>query len=137
MGRKYQIRDQEKIYFVTFTIVHWIDIFIRDYYREIFIESLKFCQKEKGLEVYAYCIMTSHVHLIIGTKGEHKLEDIIRDLKSYTSRHIRKAIAESMIESRRECLPAGRQGCYGCLRERESRISVIMIFNFGNSTITR
>jgi putative transposase len=102
MGRKYQIRDQRSIYFVTFTVVNWIDIFIRDCYREIFISSIKYCQDNKGLEVYAYCIMTSHVHLILGTRGENNLEDIIRDLKSFTSRHVRKELEGNFTESRRE-----------------------------------
>ena len=54
--------------------------------------------------MYAYCIMTSHVHLIIATKGAYKLEDFIRDLKSFTSRHIRKALENinHVHESRRE-----------------------------------
>ena len=102
MGRKYAIRDQEKFYFVTFTVIHWIDVFIREEYRNIFIESVKYCQKEKGLLVGAWCIMPSHIHMIIGTNGENKLEDIIRDLKSFTSRHIRKEIESSLIESRKE-----------------------------------
>ena len=46
--------------------------------------------------------MSSHVHMIIGTKGENKLEDIIRDLKSYTSRHIRKYMENNPYESRKE-----------------------------------
>ena len=62
MARKYAIRDQEAIYFVTFTVVNWIDLFIRDEYREIILRSLKYCQENKGLIVHAYCIMTSHVH---------------------------------------------------------------------------
>ncbi len=102
MGRKYKIQDQEKFYFVTFTIVYWLDVFIRQEYRNIFIESIKYCQKEKGLLVGAYCIMTSHVHLALGTKGDEKLEDIIRDLKSYTSRHIRKYMENNPQESRKE-----------------------------------
>lgn len=102
MGRKYAIRDQEKFYFVTFTVLHWMDVFIRDEYRNIFVESVKYCQKEKGLLVGAWCIMTSHVHMIIGTNGAMKLEDIIRDLKSFTSRHIRKEIENNSVESRRE-----------------------------------
>ena len=53
-----------------------LDIFIRQEYKNIFIESVKFCQKEKGLLVGAWCIMTSHIHLAIATKGENKLEDI-------------------------------------------------------------
>ncbi len=102
MGLKYRITDQNELYFVTFTAINWIDVFIRDIYREIFINSVKFCQKEKGLQVGAWVIMTSHVHMIIRTNGEHKLQDIIRDLKSYTSRHIRLAIEQSEHESRKE-----------------------------------
>lgn len=57
---------------------------------------------KKGLLVGAWVIMTSHVHMIIGTKGDNKLEDIIRDLKSFTSRHIRKEIEQASYESRKE-----------------------------------
>ncbi len=114
MGRKYAIRNQEEFYFVTFTVVNWVDVFIRQEYREIFIDSVRYCQKHKGLLVGAWCIMTSHVHMALGTTGDHNLEDIIRDLKSYTSRHIRKHIEYSRQESRKEwimslMLKAGRE----------------------------
>jgi REP element-mobilizing transposase RayT len=103
MARKYKFHDDKKLYFVTFTVVYWLDVFIRKEYKEVLYESIKHCQKEKGLEVYAYCIMTSHVHLIIGI--EHGvLSDIVRDLKSFTSRAIRKSIEENKRESRREWL---------------------------------
>ena len=102
MGRKYAIRSQEQFYFVTFTVVYWLDVFIRQEYRNILIDSIKYCQKEKGLLVGAWCIMTSHVHLILSTDETSKLEDIIRDLKSYTSRHIRKYMENNPQESRKE-----------------------------------
>lgn len=101
MSNKYKILDQEKLYFVSFSVVNWIDVFIRNEYKEIILESLRYCQKEKGLEVYAWCIMTSHVHLIIGTHGK-KIEEILRDLKSFTSRSLRIAIQENPQESRKE-----------------------------------
>lgn len=104
MGRKYAIRSQEHFYFVTFTVVYWLDVFIRQEYKNIFLESLKYCQKEKGLMVGAWCIMTSHIHLAIASGGVAKLEDIIRDLKSYTSRHIRKYMTNNPQESRRDWL---------------------------------
>lgn len=104
MGRKYAIRNQDEFYFVTFTVVNWIDIFIRAGYRSIFIESIQYCQKEKGLLVGAWCIMTSHTHLVLGTTGDNRLEDTIRDLKSYASRHIRKHMEHSPYESRRELI---------------------------------
>jgi putative transposase len=65
------------MYFVTFTVVNWIDVFTRNIYKDLFIESLSFCIKEKGLKVYAFCIMTHHIHTIISANGENKLEDII------------------------------------------------------------
>jgi putative transposase len=82
MGRKYKFHDDRALYFVTFTVVYWLDIFIRDEYKNIFYESIRYCQKEKGLEVYGFCIMTSHIHLIIGTENG-VLSDIVRDLKSF------------------------------------------------------
>ncbi len=102
MARKYAIRNQEEFYFVTFTVIDWIDVFIREEYRNIFLESLRYCQKEKGLLVGAYCIMSSHVHLALGTTGKNKLESIIRDLKSYTSRQIRVYIQNNPQESRKQ-----------------------------------
>ncbi|GGF22710.1 REP-associated tyrosine transposase [Echinicola rosea] len=104
MSRKYQIRDQDELYFVTFTIVRWIDVFTRDRYRDIFIDSLKFCQDNKGLEVYAFVIMTNHVHLIIGRKGKSSLQGIIRDVKKYTAVKILEAIEQNTEESRRDWL---------------------------------
>ena len=79
MGRKYAIRDKGAVYFVTFTVVNWIDVFIRNDYKEIIIDSLKYCQTNKGLNVHAYCIMTSHVHLILSVQDGFVLSDVIRD----------------------------------------------------------
>lgn len=104
MSRKYKIHDQQKLYFVTFTVIHWIDVFIRNEYRSIFIESIKYCQNNKGLLVCAFCIMPSHVHLILGSSGQYNLEGIIRDLKSFTSRNIRLLLEKNTLvqESRRD-----------------------------------
>jgi len=104
MSRKYKIRDQDKLYFVTFTVIAWLDVFIRQEYRDIFLDSLRYCQKNKGLEVCAYCIMSSHVHLIIGRNSEQSLQGIIRDIKKFTSVKITEAIYNNHRESRRRWL---------------------------------
>ena len=88
-----------ELYFVTFQVVGWLDVFSRQIYRDIFLESLDYSQKHKGLEVYAYVIMTNHVHLILGS-ATSKLSDTIRDVKRFTSNKILKAISESHQESR-------------------------------------
>ena len=104
MSRKFQIRNQEELYFITFTVIHWIDVFIRRQYRDVIIDSLKFCQDKKGLILFAYCIMSSHVHLITGTAGKNKLQDIIRDFKKFTAMEIIRSIQHNFEESRKEWL---------------------------------
>jgi REP element-mobilizing transposase RayT len=98
MGRKYIICNDQYFYFVTFTVVEWLDIFTKEACREIFIDSVLYCQKEKGLLVGAWCMMTNHIHMIIAAENPEKLTDIIRDLKSYTSRQIRKHLEYSKSE---------------------------------------
>jgi len=93
MSRKYKFGDSDKLYFISYAVVYWIDVFIRNEYKDILIESWKYCQANKGLEIYGWVIMTSHVHLIIGS-NKNKLEDIVRDMKSHTSGAMKKAIAE-------------------------------------------
>jgi putative transposase len=102
MSRRYKIRDQDKLYFVTFTVIRWLDVFTRNVYKDIFLDSLKYCQRHKGLEVCAYCIMTSHVHMIIGRNQEPGLEGIIRDIKKFTAVKLVEAIRDNPQESRKD-----------------------------------
>ena len=69
MSRNYKFHNQESLPFVTFTVIRWIDVFTRREYKDILVESLKFCMEKKGLELYAWVIMSNHVHLIIGAKN--------------------------------------------------------------------
>ena len=103
MSRKYKFLDQQQVYFVSFATVNWVDIFTRSVYCDQIVESLKYCQKEKGLILYAWCIMPSHVHLIMGT-NDLAMQYILRDLKSFTSRVIKEKIQRYPKESRREWL---------------------------------
>lgn len=101
MSEKYKIHDSEGIYFLTSTVVGWIDAFSRSRYAEIIVESLNYCILNKGLQLHAYVIMTNHIHYIISVKEGHKLSDILRDFKRYTSKRILEAI-QNEVESRRE-----------------------------------
>jgi putative transposase len=94
--------DPQGIYFVTLTVVFWIDLFTRKECRHVILESLQYCQAKKGLRIYAWCLMESHLHLIISTDKE-PLEAILRDFKKHTNRQLIKTIQE-INESRREWL---------------------------------
>ena len=86
---------------MTLTVVGWVDVFIRPQYTDILLDSLRYCQQHKGLEVYAYVIMSSHIHLI-AARTEGNLSDVLRDLKAHTAQQLLKAIAENEQESRQE-----------------------------------
>jgi REP element-mobilizing transposase RayT len=101
MSTKYKARTTEEAYFITITTVGWIDIFTRLNQKNVLINALQYCQKNKGLEIYGYCIMSSHIHLLCkGTEG-FILSDIIRDFKKFTSKKIVQTIIDEP-ESRRE-----------------------------------
>ncbi|WP_420578048.1 REP-associated tyrosine transposase [Ekhidna sp.] len=117
MSEKYKIKNQDRIYFITFSVVQWINVFTRTEYKDLILENLKYCQQKKGLVIYAWCIMTNHIHLIIGRNSDHKIQDIIRDFKKYTSVVITKAIAENQQESRKEWL----LWMFGKLAEKSSK----------------
>ena len=64
MSTRYKIERTDELYYLTFQIVGWVDIFTRKIYRDIVIESLRYCQAHKGLNLYAYVIMSNHIHLL-------------------------------------------------------------------------
>jgi len=93
----YKIRDQSATHFLTFSIMGWIDIFSRQRYRDIILESMQFCRIKKGLNIGAFVIMSNHVHTI-WTAMNNNLSDVIRDFKTFTSKAITTSI-ESEPES--------------------------------------
>ncbi len=100
MSGGYQIGDQYAAHFITPTIVDWVDVFTRKVYRDIVIDSLDFCIKNKALQLYGYVIMTNHLHLIVKS-ANGTLSDTIRDFKKFTSTQIIETIKKEP-ESRRE-----------------------------------
>ena len=102
MSHGCQIRNQSALHYLTIQVVQWADIFTRQIYRDIVIDSLKYCLQNKGLEIYAYVIMSNHVHLLAKSQNDN-LSDIIRDFKRHTSKKIIEII-EKENESRREWL---------------------------------
>ena len=101
MSTKYKAITTEEAYFITITTVGWIDVFTRLNQKNNIIKALQYCQQYKGLEIYAYCIMGSHIHLMCKATDGFILSDVIRDFKKFTSKKIIKTSIDEP-ESRRE-----------------------------------
>ncbi|MBD1363859.1 transposase [Mucilaginibacter sp. ZT4R22] len=101
MSRNYKFHNPEGLYFVSFATVFWIDVFVRRIYFDFIVENLNHCVATKGMEIYAWCIMPSHMHLVFKSNIK-KPDELIADFKSYTSKKIIPLINGNLEESRRE-----------------------------------
>ena len=105
MSKGYTISDQYAAYYVTFTIVGWVDLFTRLACKGILVDSLRYCQQHKGLVIHAYVIMGSHVHMVLrAAEGSIGLSGIIRDFKKFTAKELLNWVLTSGQESRKEWL---------------------------------
>lgn len=104
MAYAYKIHDQQGVYFVTCTVMQWADVFSRKEYADIVIDSLRYCQANKGLQILGWVIMTNHLHMIVACKEGFALSDALRDFKKYTATQIVSAIEDNKQESRRNWL---------------------------------
>jgi len=98
----HKIINQNAPHYMTFTVVGWIDVFSKKAYKEVLIETMKFCIANKGLSLHAYVIMSNHMHVIMSAKEGHQLSDIVRDYKKHTAKSILDMIQRNKEESRSE-----------------------------------
>ena len=85
---RYRIVEGVEIYYVTFTIVEWMPIFIEEATCKIFTDSLNFSIKNKRLGVNAYVIMPTHTHAILFDRDfdNERLKHTLDDLRKFTGR---------------------------------------------------
>ena len=102
-GDSYHIKDQHACYFITMTVVYWVDVFSRKDYKDILVESLDHCIKNKGLNLFSWVIMSNHVHIVAQVTSDLGMSGFLRDFKKFTSKRIVEAIKE-IPESRRDWL---------------------------------
>jgi REP element-mobilizing transposase RayT len=122
MSTKYKATTTEEAYFITITTVGWVDVFTRLNQKYVVINALKHCQQNKGLEIYAYCIMSSHIHLLCKATNGFILSDVMRDFKKFTSKKIIQILIEEP-ESRREwMLGLFKKACAHLKREQEYKV---------------
>ena len=93
-----------ELYFLTLTLVGWINLFDRACYKNILVENLQYCQQKEGLEIFAYVIMSNHLHMIARRNSEQDLTELLGRFKSVTSKRLIKEIIDNPEESRRDWL---------------------------------
>ena len=95
--KPFSITDLAELYFCTDTIVGWQNVFASPDFFNIIVNSLKHCQKKKGLRVHGYVIMPNHIHSILSAR-DGNLSDILRDFKRFSSQRISEMLRTSSNE---------------------------------------
>jgi putative transposase len=102
MSSKYKFTDKEATYFVTAATVDWIDVFTRNSYRDILLDSFRYCQKSQGLQIHAWVLMLNHFHLVCSFINNYDPGLVLKNIKSFTAMRIVDAIINNPQESRKE-----------------------------------
>src|SRR6266446_2986836 len=85
---RYRFHSDGAIFYVTFSVVDWLPIFVSEAACNIVTESLNFCHRQKGLRINAYVIMPTHLHAILfhADFQAKTLEQVVTDFRKFTGR---------------------------------------------------
>ena len=102
MSTKYKFTDTAATYFATSTVVDWIDVFTREDYKTILLDSFRYCQQNQGLQIHAWVLMTNHFHLVYSCINGNEPGMVLKNIKSFTALKIIDAIIKNPKESRKD-----------------------------------
>lgn len=87
---RYRITEGIGVYFITFTVIDWLPVFIDETAISILIDSLKFCIERKNLRVNAYVVMPNHLHAIVfdAEFDPKNLERSLTDFRKFTGKQL-------------------------------------------------
>jgi REP element-mobilizing transposase RayT len=101
MQSENEFGEKEACYFITFQTVDWVDVFIRPVYKQVIVHTLNHFIETKGLVVYAWCLMSNHLHLLAQAKQGSVIAELEKEYKSFTTTKILEAI-DTEPEARRK-----------------------------------
>jgi REP element-mobilizing transposase RayT len=87
---RYRIVQDHALYFVTFSVVEWLPVFVSEESCRIITDSFNFCGEQKHLRINAYVIMPTHLHAILFDEDfdPDRLQRTLTDLRKFTGRQL-------------------------------------------------
>jgi REP element-mobilizing transposase RayT len=95
---RYRIIQQFALYFVTFTIVDWLPIFVDEEPCKVVTDSLNYCRKQKHLRTNAFVIMPTHLHAIVfdSESDSERLNRTLADMRKNTGQQLSRYCLSNM-----------------------------------------
>ncbi len=87
---RYRFVSEAGAYYVTFSIVDWLPVFVSEAACRIVTDSLNFCHEHKGLRTNAFVIMPTHMHAIVfdANWNADALQRALTDFRKFTGRQL-------------------------------------------------
>ena len=113
---RYRIVADAHVYFVTYSVVEWLPVFVAEAACRIVTDSLHFCRKHKGLCTNAYVIMPTHIHVILFDEqfDNERLKTSLADFRKFTGR----SLSDYCHHHTPRCFPETLRGSSTADRER-------------------
>jgi REP element-mobilizing transposase RayT len=80
------------LYFTTATILNWYPLLTNNHYKDIVIESFRYCVKNNRANIWAFVIMDNHMHLIWQILPPNELHSVQRNMLKYIAQKIKNSL---------------------------------------------
>lgn len=89
----------ERLYFVTTTVVNFACVFTQGKYCDVLIQNIKHYQQRYRFVILGYVIMPSHFHWIVEIElAQGTISDVMRDIKKYSAWDLMEALENDRRE---------------------------------------
>jgi REP-associated tyrosine transposase len=111
----YRIRPDAPVYFLTYSIVEWLPLFVTPAAFKIVTDSLTYCHGAKNLRINAFVIMPTHLHLVVfdAEFRSDRLIESLADFRKFTGRQLSdfcsRQAPKSFAETLRQAATADRE----------------------------
>lgn len=99
----YEYKGMPGSYFVSLYTRDWVDLFERPVYKQLIVHSLNHFGQQKGLIIYAWCLMSNHLFLLVRSEGFTPIAELIADFREFTEEKMLSAL-DTEPEPRRKWL---------------------------------
>ena len=87
---RYRIVPEAAVYYITYSVVQWLPIFVTQATCKIVTDSLTYCHHHKHLQINTYVIMPTHMHMIVfdAEMDSERLTRTLADFRKFTGREL-------------------------------------------------
>lgn len=98
---RYQLVEGIGVYFVTFTVVEWLPIFLEEQPVDILLDSISYCIQKKDLRICAYVVMPNHFHSVLfdANFDVNSLHSTLSNLRKFTGKKLADYVTNRFTKS--------------------------------------